>query len=89
MTAVGVRQLKARLSHYLDLVQAGEVVLITEHGMPVGRIVPIQATPEERVADLVAAGLVAWSGRALDSIDPVAQVEGSRTIADLLVEDRG
>lgn len=89
MTAVGVRELKARLSHYLSLVQVGDTVLITDHGKPVGRIVPFQATAEERVADLVDAGLVAWSGRRLQPIEPPARLTGPQTVADLLVEDRG
>ncbi len=37
---VGVRELKAHLSDYLKKVKAGRTVLITEHGKPVGRIVP-------------------------------------------------
>ena len=57
MTAVGVRELKSRLSHYLSLVRGGETVFITEHGRPVGRIVPFHANVEERLADLVAAGV--------------------------------
>jgi prevent-host-death family protein len=89
MTAVGVRELKARLSHYLRLVRGGETVFITEHGRPVGRIVPFHATVEERLADLIAAGSVAWSGQPLRPIEPVARIDGSPTIADLLVEDRG
>lgn len=37
---VGIRELKARLSEYLRQVKAGETVIITEHGRPIGRIVP-------------------------------------------------
>jgi len=34
---VGVRDLKARLSEYLRQVKQGHIVIITEHGRPVGR----------------------------------------------------
>ncbi len=41
MTTAGVAELKARLSEYLDRVQAGTEVLVTERGRPVARIVPV------------------------------------------------
>jgi len=39
-TEAGVRELKTQLSAYLLKVEAGETVLITKHGKPIGRIVP-------------------------------------------------
>ena len=38
MISAGVRDLKNRLSHYLRLVQAGEQVLVTEHGRVVAEL---------------------------------------------------
>jgi prevent-host-death family protein len=38
---VGVRELKQRLSHYLDRVEAGEEVVVTERGRPKARIVAV------------------------------------------------
>lgn len=38
MKAVGIRELKARLSHYLRDVQAGEVVLVTDRGRVVAEV---------------------------------------------------
>jgi antitoxin (DNA-binding transcriptional repressor) of toxin-antitoxin stability system len=52
MKAVGVRELKARLSHYLRDVQAGEVVLVTDRG----RV----------IAELRAAPDTAWRESAVD-----------------------
>ena len=43
---VGIRDLTARLSEYLRQVKAGETVIITEHGRPIGRIVPEPESPE-------------------------------------------
>lgn len=37
----GVAQLKASLSKFLDHVKSGEEVVITEHGKPIARILPI------------------------------------------------
>ena len=39
-STVGIRDLKARLSEYLRQVKDGETVIITEHGRPIGRIIP-------------------------------------------------
>ena len=87
-TSVGVRQLKARLSEYLRRVKAGETVLITDRGQPVGRIVPTAEPLEARLQRLAEAGLVLWSGRKLEPRPPVVEARGGRTVADLLIEDR-
>jgi len=88
-TTVGVRELKNRLSKYLRQVKAGQTVVITEHGRPVGRSVPAAQPLEERLQAMAQAGLILWSGRKLEAMAPVAQVSGERGVADLLVEDRG
>ena len=38
---VGVRELKSKLSHYIDLVQHGSEVIVTEHGKPVATLAAI------------------------------------------------
>jgi prevent-host-death family protein len=88
LTTVGIRELKARLSHYLQQVKAGATVVITERGQPVGRIVPAQPSLEERMRELEQAGLVSWSGRKFAPPEPVARTRGPKTVADLLVEER-
>ncbi len=85
---VGIRELKAQLSKYLQRVKAGATVIITERGKPVGRIVPMRPSAEARVRELAQAGLVAWSGRKPAPIAPVARTRGKRTVANLLLEDR-
>jgi len=85
---VGIRELKARLNSYLRQVKDGTTLVITERGKPIGRIVPVSASVETRLRELIQAGLVAWSGRKLTPMDPVARTRGSRTVADLLLEDR-
>ncbi len=51
MKKAAVAKLKAELSRYLRLVKAGEEILVTEHDVPVARIVPVGAA---------AAGVDAW-----------------------------
>lgn len=88
ITHVSIRELKSRLSHYLRLTKAGESVIITERGTPIGRIVPAAASLEHRIDVMVQAGLALWNGKKLSPMPPVAKTRGARTVADLLVEDR-
>jgi len=87
-TSVGIRVFKSRLSEYLRRVKAGETVVITDRGQPVGRIVPVAQPLEDRLQAMAQAGLILWSGKTLASMAPVATARGKRTVADLLVEDR-
>lgn len=86
---VGVRELKGRLSQYLKRVKGGESLAITERGRVIGRIVPVQASPEDLLVTLAQAGLVAWNGERLEPSTPVVRNRSDVTVADLLVEDRG
>lgn len=88
-SVVSIRELKSRLSHYLRLARGGESVVITDRGVPVGRLVPIEADLEGRIAALRTAGLLQWSGRRLATRKPTVRIAKGKTVSDLLVEDRG
>ncbi len=87
-STTSVRELKARLSAYLHRVETGETVIITRHGKPIGRIVPLETSTEARLEMLEQAGLIAWNGARLAMLSPVTQTHGRSTVAELLVEDR-
>jgi prevent-host-death family protein len=53
---IGIRELKARLSHYLARVARGDEVIVTRRGRPVARLVG--AGRDELLDDLIAIGLV-------------------------------
>lgn len=64
MKAVGVKELKARLSEYLRYVRAGEAVLVTDRGEVVAELRPTAATyvapgPDPAMEALHAEGEVA------------------------------
>jgi prevent-host-death family protein len=88
---VGIRELKSRLSHYLRQVKSGQTVTITERGKPVGQIIPIapEQSLEDRLKAMQEAGLLEWNGQKLEPTPRVARTRGDRTVADLLLEDRG
>jgi prevent-host-death family protein len=61
MICAGIRDIKARLSSYIDTVNKGEQVVITEHGKEVAIIIPI--SQERRAINaLVSAGMAHWAG---------------------------
>jgi prevent-host-death family protein len=60
MKTAGIAHLKARLSSYLKMVKAGNEVLITDRGIPIAKLVPIDAAGKEeaRRKELAAKGLL-------------------------------
>jgi prevent-host-death family protein len=59
MRSIGIAELKALLSETLARVKAGEEVLVTEHGRPIARLMPLSAlTPAAATQELVRSGLV-------------------------------
>ena len=87
-TTVGIRDFKARLSEYMSKVKNGQSLVITEHGKPVGRILPVEKSLEERIEMLRKAGLVEWSGKKLRDINPPAVNRGDKLASDIVVELR-
>lgn len=83
---VGVRELKQHLAEYLDRAARGEVVQVTERGVPKVQIVAIPGAGAMQVG--VAEG---WLRPASTSVGlpAVRRVVGRRTIADVLLDDRG
>ena len=85
---VGVRELKDRLSEILDRAAAGEVVRVTDRGVPKALIVPVNS------ADSVARGLAeGWltrrSTRAPGAYRPQKTLPGTPTSTEILSADRG
>lgn len=53
---VGVRDLRDHLSHWIDEIRNGSVVIVTAHGRPVARIAPLDS--EDSLRRLVREGRV-------------------------------
>jgi len=66
---VGVRELKNGTSHFIDRVEAGEVLTVTKRGRPVARMVPV-AMPSG-IAQLIGDGKARWNGRRPQLPSPV------------------
>lgn len=53
MITAQVSQLKNRLSAFLDLVRAGQTVLVLDRANPIASLVPIKNTDEKEVDELI------------------------------------
>lgn len=60
MKTVAISKLKASLSEYIAYVKRGEELVVTEHGKPVARIVPIAQNPDNdsRMQELIRRGVI-------------------------------
>lgn len=58
-TIISVTALKARLSEFLALVQGGQQVIVTDRGVPIARLAPLEGGPaaDARAERLVREGL--------------------------------
>jgi len=86
---VGIRELKSKLSECVRDVKRGATIVITEHGRRVARLVPESDSLDERLEILKNAGAVLWSGRRLGAAKPGVRPRGKRTVAEIIVENRG
>ena len=85
MTDVGIRELKARLSEYVERAAGGEIIRVTDRGHPKAVLAPLPG--RTRIEEGIAAGWVrAPKGR---PSGPWQRFKGSSTVADVLDEDRG
>ncbi len=61
MPTVGIRELKAHLSHYVRLARQGERVIVTDRGREVAELRAITSA-HPGLKELIDSGVVKWSG---------------------------
>jgi prevent-host-death family protein len=85
---VPVSELRANLSHWLDLVRSGEEVIVTDRGVPVARMLGMSATAT--LQRLAADGVI---GRDVSARRPVAgarpRPRPRRPVSDIVSDQRG
>lgn len=91
MRIASVSEAKNKLSALLDLVRAGESVLIVDRGRPVARLEPAVSAddPEGRIARLERAGIVRSGSGRLPDLDPhPPRARDGASIVAILLEER-
>lgn len=85
MISAGIKELKAKLSSYIDKVSRCEQVIITEHGREVAVIIPI--SKERRVIrSLIESGKAHWVGGNPKGLEGV-KIKG-KPISETIFEER-
>jgi prevent-host-death family protein len=84
MADVGVRELKQRLSEYLDRAERGELVRVTDRGRPKALLGPLPG--RARVREGVAEGWIAPASAS--GLPAVRRWKSSWRVLDTLAEDR-
>lgn len=85
MTSAGVKELKARLSSYIDKVYKGEQVIITEHNREVAMIIPI-SKERKAIKSLIESGRAHWSGGKPKGLAGV-EIKG-KPLSETILEER-
>jgi prevent-host-death family protein len=85
MADVGIRELKQRLSEYLDRAERGEILRVTHRGRPKAVLGPVPG--RTRIEDGIRDG---WITPAVSSqLGPARRAKAARRVLDVLAEDRG
>ncbi|MGH2727777.1 MAG: type II toxin-antitoxin system Phd/YefM family antitoxin [Actinomycetota bacterium] len=84
---VGVREFRSNLRRWIDAVQRGEDVVVTERGRPVARL--MRASASSKLDALIAAGVVTPAKDAKRPSSSFSKVKAGRgRISDLVIEQR-
>jgi antitoxin (DNA-binding transcriptional repressor) of toxin-antitoxin stability system len=84
-TRVGIRELKAKLSHYLDLAAAGETIVVTDRGKAKAELRALSV--DQRIQQGIDEGWI-QPGRGGTPLIPTRRYKGRMTIAEAMAEDR-
>ncbi len=88
MVAVGIRELKNRLSEYLKRVKTGDRVVVTERGHPVAIISPPLVSPaDRRIEGMLRDGVARWGGGKPRGAPRPPRIKGP-SVAQAVIEDR-
>jgi prevent-host-death family protein len=85
MADVGIRELKQRLSEYLDRAERGETLRVTDRGRPKAVLGPVPG--RARIEDGIRNGWITPGTGA--PLGPVQRSKASRRVLVVLAEDRG
>src|SRR5581483_7589535 len=91
---VGIRELKAHLSEYVERARKGEPVVVTQRGKPILRLEPLvydeafESIPP-KLKRLIEEGKATYHGpidvRDFQALPPLV---GDKTLSDLIIEER-
>ena len=84
-TRVGIRELKAKLSEFLDRAAEGETIVVTDRGKAKAELRPLSV--DERIQQGIREGWI-QPGKGGPPPMPERRYKGKMTIAEAMAEDR-
>lgn len=87
MLHASVHELKAQLSHYLNLAQQGKMVVVTNHNRPIAQISPLEVCPNSGIEQLLATGLAKWNNKKPKGA-AIKLIKKGKSVADMILDDR-
>lgn len=92
---IGIRELKANLSQYLQEISSGSTIVVTEHHRSVATLGPAEDYEDVSLRDHMIAlresGVLNWRGQLPSHYtprSPVVKLKTDQLASDLLLEDR-
>jgi prevent-host-death family protein len=85
MISVGIKELKEKLSSYMDKARHGEEIVVTDRGKEIALVLPI-SRERSAVKQLVGAGRASWSGGKPVGVKGIKAKGGP--VAKTILEDR-
>jgi prevent-host-death family protein len=85
MISVGIKELKEKLSGYVDKVRHGEEIVVTDRGKEIALVIPL-SRERSAVNQLVGSGRAAWTGGKPVGVKGIKAKGGS--VAKTVLEDR-
>jgi len=85
-TRVGIRELKSKLSHYLERAAAGETIIVTDRGR--AKVEIRRLSVEERIQQGIEEGWIRPGRPGGLSLRDRPRFKGRMTIAEAMAEDR-
>ena len=85
-TRVSIRELKAKLSHYLDRAAAGETIVVTDRGKAKAELGPLSV--DQRIQQGIDEGWIRPGRGGPSRGVPRRGAKGRMTIAEAMAEDR-
>lgn len=86
-THVGIRELKARLSHYIELAVVGERIVVTDRGKPKAMLIGLERDP--MIEQGIEQGWIRSRKRPPAHGRRRKRAKGRYTIEQVMAEDRG
>jgi len=88
MEKVGVRDLKNNLSSYMRNVKKGESFIVTDRGIEVALIEPVNSIKYKELLLMVKDNQAEWSGQKPKFSGKTVKVKGEKTASEIVIEDR-